>query len=216
MWEKFVEAGTGVHIIWGIGGLGLLLHFMFSLFMNSMIRASRDMSTTRKKGLSVIRRKYDNRKALCTQSGYNQNFVQKNLYELKLLGIPLTKWENISKFLCTTCLAACSFAFLYYDDAWRQSPNMVYFIANASLVCAFLLLLENIFLPRRKMELLRANIGDFFEFSRITDNVPQTQSAPKPTEEKEIIQQREDNNISEEAAPCDEEVLNSFLKEFFA
>lgn len=215
MWEKIMEAGTGVYILWGIGAIGLLLHIMISMYLNSMVRASKDMSTTRKKSLGVIRRKIENRKTLCVESGSKEAFVDKNVYSMKWLGFPIRMWEGLGKLCCYVVLMAVAGAFLYYDVDWRGSPDMIYFLATAGFVCAFLLSIQNIFLLRNKVELLKANIWDFAVTTRKVETDVGVVTEYVTGDKKEQSVEASKEEVKEEVVD-NEEILNSFLKEFFA
>lgn len=230
MWERFMEAGMGVYILWGVGAFGLLLKIIISVYLSGMVRASQDMSTTRKKSLAAIRQKLENRKCLVADLGSGEAFVNKNVYNLKCIGVPINAWKNLGSKLCLLVCILSSGAFLYYDVSWRGSPDMVYFMANAVLVCAFLMLIENIFLVTNKLELLKANIWDYLEMVKggrkegtpkrtASAEVPRNLPAEKSDFEKELdgaMQKAEvDAPLFDEAAAGSEEILNSFLKEFF-
>lgn len=218
MWERIVEAGTGVYILWGIGILGLVLHMLLGLYLNSMVKASKDMSTTRKKSISVIRRKIENRRALCMDMGSKEAFVDKNVYSIRWLGFPIRMWGRLGHILCYTVVMAAAGAFLYYDVGWRGSPDMIYFMSNAIFVCAFLMLIENIFLVTNKLELLKANIWDYIETCR-AENKTRKDLDTGPvimTEEVKPVEGSAEKENDNEAAASNEEILNSFLKEFFA
>ena len=60
MWEKIMEAGKGIYFLWGIGLLGLLLKMITNTYLKSMIKASENMATTKKKSLRIMRQKYEN------------------------------------------------------------------------------------------------------------------------------------------------------------
>lgn len=210
MWERIVEASTGVYVLWGIGVLGFVLHMMLSMYLNGMVKASRDMSTTRKKSISAIRRKIENRRALSMDMGSKEAFVDKNLYSLKWLNFPISMWEKMGHTLCYAVVMTMAGGFLYYDESWRGSSDMIYFMANGVIVCAFLLAIENIFLLTNKMELLKANILDYMESSRRADKKDVVDTG----QVVEMIPPKQET--INEAAASNEEILNSFLKEFFA
>lgn len=163
MWEKIMEAGIGVHILWGIGVLGLLLKMIANTYLKGLVRASENMATTRKKKLRIIRQKYENGRSLGINTGSGEAFVEKNVRKMKFAAFPLEFWRRIGQALCSVVCMMMAGGFLYYDVSWRGSPDMIYFLANGVLVCAFLLGLENIFLLNNKMEILKANIRDYLE-----------------------------------------------------
>lgn len=226
-----MEAGTGVYVLWGVGAVGVLLKIIISVYLSGVVKASQDMSTTRKKPLMAIRQKLENRRSLVADIGFGEAFVNKNVYSIKCMGIPIKNWNGLCKKLCLIVCMAASGAFLYYDVSWRGSPDMVYFMANAVFVCAFLLLLENIFLVTNKMELLKANIWDYLELvkSGKPDNVLRKSARERPAQgemphicrsadtEKEKAEKGDSGGeaMLDETAAYSEEILNSFLKEFF-
>lgn len=231
MWERIVEAGTGVHILWGIGMLGVLLKLIISIYLSGMVKASQDMSTTRRKSLKVIRQKLENRRSLAMEMGSGEAFVNKNVYNLKCLGVPLKAWSNLGRKLSLIVCMAISGAFLYYDVSWRGSPGMINFLANAFFVCAFLLFIENIFLVTNKLEQLKANIWDYLlstggsrvdssgRHSKISEKIVTNQDKQETCSGSDEGKDVNEDTLLEpglqESAADNEEILNSFLKEFF-
>ena len=163
MLERLLDMGTGIHILWGIGLLGLLLKMIASTYLKGMLKASENMSTTKRKSLRILRQKYENGRNLGINGGSGEAFTEKNIRGLKLIAMPMEFWRRSGQLLaCVTCMAMAG-AFLYYDVNWRGSPEMVTYLANGVLVCAFLLALENIFLINNKLEMLKANVRDYLE-----------------------------------------------------
>lgn len=228
MWEKIMEAGTGVNVLWGIGLLGLMLQIVLSTYINRLVKASSDMSTTRRKSLRAVRQTLDNRRTLCMDMGTGEAFAEKSVRSLKFMGIPLVNFRHMGYKLSLIVCMGLSGAFLYYDVSWRGSPDMIYFMANGVCVCAFLLILENIFLVTNKLELLKANIWDYLSSSRVVSREERTKSRdPVETEKPNIERVDADSSLDEVAtgkeerpphtSPAEsEEILNSFLKEFFS
>lgn len=231
MWEKIMEAGTGVYILWGLGALGVLLKIIISVYLSGIVKASQDMSTTRKKSLMAIRQKLENRRSLSMDMGSGEAFVDKNVYSLKCMGIPLSSWGRMGRKLCLLVCMAVSGGFLYYDVSWRGSPDMIYFMANGAFVCAFLMLLENIYVVTNNLELLKANIWDYLEsgngyrqdayhrkknegISGESEALVMCRGSDYNSQDNKENNPKEENKLDESAAD-NEEILNSFLKEFF-
>ena len=163
MLERVLDMGTGIYILWGIGLLGLLLKMIASTYLKGMIKASENMSTTKRKSLRILRQKYENGRNLGINGGSGEAFTEKNIRGLKLIAMPMEFWRRSGQLLaCVTCMAMAG-AFLYYDVTWRGSPEMMTYLANGVLVCAFLFALENIFLINNKVEMLKANVRDYLE-----------------------------------------------------
>ena len=211
-----------VYILWGMGVLGLVLKLMANIHMKRMIKASGNMATTKRRALRIMRLKYINGKSLGINTGSSASFVDKNVRSLRYLGLPLYVWRRTGFLLSLGIAGMVSGAFLYNDISWRGSPEMVELIANGICVCAFLMIIENIFLINNKLEILKANIRDYL------DNVP---GCPKNTvdiitkPEPALKDIRSDNvidatphikSVAEDETESDEAVLNSFLKEFFS
>lgn len=131
---------------------------------------------------------------------------------------------------------------MYYDVSWRGSPEMVSFLVNAIMVCAFLMCIENIFLINNKVEILKANIRDYLEnLTPVRANTPRKQgpeisglnSSRSSSVQEEGLKEIAASNVntdmlhpeSEEKVgstsvyderDSNEELLNCFLKEFFS
>ncbi|MGN0436669.1 MAG: hypothetical protein ACI4D8_08575 [Wujia sp.] len=229
MWERFMEAGTGVYVLWGIGLLGVLFKMMVNTYMNKMVKASQSMATTRKKSLRIIRQKFENRKNLNMGFATGEACVDKCVGQLKFLGRPLAAWSHTGQFFSLLICMVMAGGFLYYDVNWRGSPDMIYFLANGTMVCAFLMVAENIFVVSNKLEMLKANIWDYYEtmlharegMEERPDNRSRRQRA-KPEEtaqeqgqEKEQDRESAATSVYDARASNQDEVLDSFLREFF-
>ncbi len=242
MYDVIMEAVTKGYILWGIGLLGLLLRMMFNGYMKSMVKASENMATTKKKNLRIMKQKYENGKSLGIHRGTGEAFVEKNVRKFKFVAIPLEMWRRSSRFLCIVVTMLMAGSLLFYEVSWRGSPDMVTFMTNGFLVCAFLMGIENIFLINNKMEILKANIRDYLE----NIPVPRQQLAYSTqgfgqsrthSEKKEAVKDdsggkegnvgiREsaaadigemDSEVEEDPKPPDNSAaLNSFLREFFS
>ena len=57
MYDVIMGMGTNVHILWGIGLLGLLIKMIVNFHVKALLRASENMATTRKKSLLIMRQK---------------------------------------------------------------------------------------------------------------------------------------------------------------
>ncbi|MBR3832948.1 MAG: hypothetical protein IKJ73_01380 [Lachnospiraceae bacterium] len=220
MYDVIMGLGTNVHILWGIGLLGLLIKLCVSFHMRSMIKASENMATTRKKSLRIMRQKYVNGRNLGINRGNGAAFVEKNIRRLKWAGLPLELWKRSGIVLILSATMVMSGSFLYYESRWRGSPEMVTLLANGVLVCAFLLVLENIFLINNKVEILKANIRDYLE--NLTLPPPKERISPEDLKEFADLRRPLKDPAKEIAAATEErpidndKMLDSFLKEFFS
>lgn len=189
MYDVIMGFGTNVHILWGIGLLGLLIKMWVSFHMKSLIKASENMATTRKKSLRIMRQKYVNGRNLGINRGNGASFVEKNVRRLKWAGLPLELWKRSGLLLSIGTIMVMAGSFVYYETRWRGSPEMVTFLANGVLVCAFLAVVENIFLVNNKMEILKANIRDYLE----NLNLPPIRDRVAPEDLKEFANLRGQN-----------------------
>lgn len=163
MLERIMEMDTYVYILWGIGVLGLLFKMMANTYLKSLIKASENMATTKKKKLQIIARKYKNRQSLGMNNSNGDAYVEKNVRQMRFITRPFEFWQRCGNTFAFIVAALVAGAFLYYDVSWRGSPEMVLLIANGVCVCAFLFALENIFLISNKVEILKANIRDYID-----------------------------------------------------
>ena len=233
--------GRSIYILWGIGALGLLLKLMANIHMKRMIKASSNMATTKKRALRIMRLKYMNGKNLGINNGSSEAFVEKNVRSMRYLGVPLYVWRRTGMLFSLLIAGMVAGSFLYYDVSWRGSPEMVTFIANGTMICAFLIITENIFLINNKLEILKANIRDYFDNQpgkldlvrardqpgRVVKNADQEVAATMVNElsrpEKNLADAKKElevklphiENVSADVS-SDEVILNSFLKEFFS
>lgn len=233
MIDVIMGFGTNVHILWCIGLLGLLTKLMVNLHMRSLIKASENMATTRKRALRIMRQKFVNGRNLGINRGNGASFVEKNVRRLKWAGLPLEFWKRSGWIFSLASIIAMSGSFVYYETRWRGSEDMVTYLAHGVIVCAFLLAIENIFLINNKLEILKANIRDYFE----NLNLPEPREKVNLRDRiKSVEQKGEDEGVREVAAskvptPAEpelsedngqgktidnERMLDSFLKEFFS
>lgn len=163
MLERILDMGTGIYILWGIGFFGLFLKLIAGTYLNGMLRASENMSTTKKRSLRIIRQKYENGRRLGINTGSGEAYAEKSIRRLRLIAMPLEFWCKSGQVLALVICMVLAGGFLYYDVSWRGSPDMAEYMANGVIVCAFLLALENIFLINNKVEMLKANVRDYIE-----------------------------------------------------
>lgn len=245
MLERALNMGTGIYILWGIGVLGLLLKMIANTYLRGMLKASENMSTTKKKSLRIMRQKYENGRNLGINNGSGEAFAEKNIRGLRLIAMPLEFWRRSGQFLvCIACIIMAG-GFLYYDVTWRGSPDMVTFIANGIIVCAFLVALENIFLVNNKIEMLKANVRDYLEnltparaeksrrsinaekrsaelstvtqADKLVDRVSQMESAVTKSDADVPAPSVYDERASDGGAVISKETdLNRFVEEFFS
>lgn len=174
----------GILLLVAIGVLGLLLKMISNTYLNSLIKASENMATTKKKRFRIMRQKYENGRTFGIQ-GTGRAFAEKQVRCIKLFGAPLMFWERSGLSLSLIAWFIMAGAFIYKDASWRGSPEMVTFLASGVMVCAFLLVLENIFVTKNKVEILKANILDYLE--KIT---------PKRDVKNHGIEQLKENRLS--------------------
>lgn len=228
MFEGLLHAGNGVHLLWGLGLVGLILRMMVNTYLNRLVKASLSMATTKKKFLKELRQKYENRKALGVMQLQKNAFVDKNVGRLRYLGVPIGVWRRSSTVCISVTVIAMTLAFSYYDVSWRGSPEMIYFLANGVMVCAFLFLVENIFLVKEKVDLLKANIIDYMQTGQEYRSMARSSGGLSGRErveaasastvgavESAATESVAVSSAASEADVGDEEILNSFLKEFF-
>jgi hypothetical protein len=159
---NITNAENGVYILWGIAFLGLVLKMISNAYIKNFMRKTENMAMAKKKKLRCMRQKYENRKSLGME-GSSGDFVEKNIRTLRFMGLPLEAFcRHINIGVYVTVMATAG-AFLLYEPSWRGSPKMVTFLANSVMVCAFLMSLENIFLTRTKLEIMKANIRDYLD-----------------------------------------------------
>ncbi|MBE5953372.1 MAG: hypothetical protein E7257_04360 [Lachnospiraceae bacterium] len=212
--------------------------------MRSMIRASENMATTKKRSLRIMRQKYVNGRNLGINRGNGASFVEKNVRRLKWAGLPLEFWKRSGLVLVLSSIMLMAGSFLYYESRWRGSSEMVTFLVHGIIVCAFLIVVENIFLINNKLEILKANIRDYLE--NLTLPPPKERISPEDLKEfgnlrgvftektklqeegaKEIAAASENNSsveVVKEKASYEprsqnidsDRILDSFLKEYFS
>ncbi len=235
MVEKIMEAGKGVYFLWGLGLLGLLFKIITNAYLKGMVKASENMATTRKKSLRAIRQKYENGRTLGINRISGQAFVEKNIRGLRMGPFPLEAWRRSGQAMCSLVLLTTGGAFMYYDVSWRGSPAMTGFLINAGIVLAFLMFIENIFLVTNKVEILKANIRDYLENLTplkergINTGGKRTEKEKKPLAMEEVALTDEEikglidkDTKLEQVKSCyherdsNQELLDSFLKEFFS
>ena len=222
--------GFECYALWGIGALGLLLKIIFSSYLSKMVKASENITTTRKKSLRRIKQKYENGKALGKIGVSSKAYVERNVRRLRLFAFPIELWRKSGKILISTCIMFMTGCFWIYGAKMLGSGQIYDFIYSGIFVVAFLTTLENIFLVSNKMELLKANLIDYFDNISSPQEKQNSFTIERVIDNKEAFPQNELDNLhnkcekesaaaesimnSDESLPK-EEALNSFLKEFF-
>lgn len=232
MFEMIMNAGIGVHIVWAIGLLGLLLKMISNAYVKSIMKASDNMATTRKKPLRIIRQKYENRVNLGMGGASADSFVEKNVRRIKCGLMPIVCTRRTTNLGILSIIMVTAGAFLFYDVKWRGSPQMINLIINSIVICAFLLALENIFLTTNKVEILKANILDYLEnmngsmesvkrrtgyYDMHNDAERMKDTAVTEAAATRDIKEKAENTCAKAAAPREkDDSIESFLKEFFS
>lgn len=227
--KDITNVETGVYILWGIALAGLLAKIIMNAHLKKLVKMTENMATTKKRSLKQLRQKYENRLNL-GMDGYSSDFVEKNIRNVRFLGVPIVATGKRLNLGVLSTIMVTAGAFLFYDNGWRGSPQMIDFIANSVIVCAFLMSLENIFLSRNKLEIMKANIRDYLDnMSGKRVKVPVRVAKDLGRERPHNISSMESNSDVSQSQPdciCNEEVavtdvknddtLNCFLKEFFS
>lgn len=245
MLERIAGFGMGTYLLWGLGIAGLLMKLFFSSYLSGMISATENMATTRKKCLRIMRQKYENCRSLGRSNKNNQAYVEKNVRRLKFFALPIEFWRKSGQLIIAMLVFAMSGAFFYYDSNWLLSRDMFEFLISGIMVGAFLIIVENIFLVNNKMEIVKANISDYFEnlavgwdknngsnqfFIERVDDIDQEKKTSNSNGKKDeqiavasmesaaalSDEKRSLENSSRVKKQGNEEALNSFLKEFFS
>jgi hypothetical protein len=226
------NAENGVYILWGIALLGLMLKMISNAYIKMFMRKTENMATTKKKKLRIMRQKYENRKSMGME-GSSGDFVEKNVRGFRFMGVPLDAWGRHMNIGVYAAVIVTAGAFLLYDPSWRGSPMMVTFLANSVIVCAFLMSLENIFLTRTKLEIMKANIRDYLDnmsarckkqglgSNRIRDEAEMYVSEAAASEmyatESDVGGEISSAPPSSQKMRASDEIsLDGFLKEFFS
>lgn len=236
-WMDFVMSmSKGVYVLWAVGLLGVFLKVVANTYLNQLLQASSRMATTKNRSIRIMKQKFENGRTLGMNKGLSKAFTEKYVESMRCLGFPFLFWKRIGYSLVLACVALMGGAFLYYDERWRGSPDMVVFLANGAMICAFLASLENIFLTENKVDRLKANIQDYFDNYLTLRSEQQNPRLVEPACREcacgkadgkadgenaslpETKIEKEDACIEEVPtgkSPGDGEVLNSFLREFF-
>lgn len=234
MLGRFLEFGTEIYLLWGIGLLGFMMKIFFDTYLNKMIKATENMATTKKKKLRLIRQRYENYKSFGKGNTNSEMYVERNVRKLRFLSIPIEFWKRSGVVLLSVLSMTMIGTIWFYSADWVGSSRMKDFICSGLFVGAFLVGLENIFLVSNKMEIVKANIRDYLDnitpqkdvrnngsvnFTRIDlDKERKVENENRMVEDginssdlgKESAATFDDSEESKEVA------LNSFLKEFFS
>lgn len=217
LWAAFTGQGEGLLLMWGVGIGGILLMLFSNAYVSGLLKASKNMATTKKKKLRSIRKKYENSAVFMCEKGSAQAYVDKNVLAIKWLALPMEFWRRLGRNVCLAIGFIMSGAFLYYDEAWRGSSEMITFLASGVMICVCLLATENILLVNNKLEILKANIQDYLEHIGVhrQARLLRDKELAADCEAAAALSETPDTQESEDEPCVQDEALNSFLQKFF-
>lgn len=152
-----------VYVIAGACLLGSFSKLLLQGKLHRLLKASENMGTTTHKQMRSIRNHYENNLHMDLQVHNIQAFVDKYLFKLRFLGIPIRTWDGLTLEAALLSVGAGGLGILNAISK-GYGEEVVYSILAATIIsCACLLSLENIFRIENSIDRLQANIEDYLE-----------------------------------------------------
>jgi hypothetical protein len=158
---KWLQSGVMVYVMWGLGLAGLVFQTIVALFLNTQVKASGNMNTTRKKLFRTIRQKNESSKTLGLRVQDYDAFLDKYFYRMKVVGIPVSEVGRAMKLFRLAVLLVAAGGLLF--SLKLENPEMLQkeLVLNGVIAAAFLAAVENIIPIKNKIGLMKANVRDY-------------------------------------------------------
>lgn len=146
-----------------IGILSFILQVSFLVSLKAYVKASENMKTTQKKLFTNLLRQFETIYELDYKINNVPAYVDKYLLKYKFLLKPITTWQvaSLRTIGYVTCVAAAGLFWNYTKGIAGQRQVTILF--TYSIVCAFLLLSQNIFGVKSKIQQIKTNLVDYLE-----------------------------------------------------
>lgn len=191
MLEKLIQGNVFLYAVWGIGLIGLVLQTIIAFILNSHVKASNHMVTTKKKIFKAIRQKNEDNKTLGIVTSDHDAFIDRYLYRIKAVGIPVLRAEQVMKLLRLAVLMVAAGGLVL--SLRLETP--VYFeeelVLNGVIIAAFLAALENIIPIKNKIGLMKANLKDYLLNSQTPKNGRSKELAQEIKKEDRAAREKE-------------------------
>lgn len=167
MLEKLIQSNVTLYAMWGLGLIGLILQTVIALFLNTQVKASGNMVTTKKKIFKTMRQKNENNKALGLVTTDYDAFMDKYFYRMRVLGIPVYNTGQAMKTLRLAVLMVAAGGLVLSLQLEVEPFFREEMVLNGVIVAAFLAAVENIIPIKNKIGLMKANVRDYLLNSQI-------------------------------------------------
>lgn len=170
MWyDIWKEAQLYVLIIAGIGAMTLAIRMITSIYVANVAKAAGNMAKTKNRFIKSVRNAYDKEMLMHEQVDNVEIFVEKEISELRFLGMSITfvdrlNVQGILLILCTCCFGLID---AFYGD-WdiRVMGNL---LCATIVVFAILVTQENLLRLIDGLDLIEVRIIDYLENSVKSD-----------------------------------------------
>ena len=194
---QFFSLHSGLCSIFIFGAVSLLLQLLVTLSLNSYVKASANMKTTRKKVLVNLKNQFETIYGMDYEIHNTQAYVEKYLLKLKFMGVPYNSLER-GPFICAgfVSLLTSGMAFYYYmTKAALQMYIEILFAYVITLVCFFVFF--HIFGIKNKKAQIQIQLVDYLEnflANRLIRTKDEERMAEMPQGDSLTDKQREEDD----------------------
>lgn len=162
MLDFLLKQNVFVYVMLVVAACGILVRVITYIYMNRLIHEAKKMSFTNNKLLKRIRGRYEDAVKLNMEVLDTEAMIESYVEGYRFLGCPISLLNLSIKQAIIINIGIILTACLYGYN--RYEIYTIGYISIAGLIiCACIMLLENIFLVNYKMELLKSNIKDYLD-----------------------------------------------------
>lgn len=155
MMMEFLQTGKGLYVLAAVCLAGILTRLAAGSFYRRLIRESANLSLTKNRYLRTLKQNAEDTYRINQGMNNTRVYLERQLYGLKMLGLPLRAVDSLSGQLTLLCfLAGGAAAFLAY---WYRSDNYyIVLYGSAGIMGGMLTMLADygVNLEQRRQQLL--------------------------------------------------------------
>lgn len=235
---QVIENKVLIEIIVAICGLSIILKAAIAFRYGHLIKEADDMGNSNNKFLKKIKhrfsKEYDN--------SYSVNnvgvFVDKYMYQMKIMGFKPSVWEGFGTFILVLCLLLGSLGALWSYENGTERDVTIYIIA-AVVSAGALVLIDSLINTQRRREHLHVNMCCYLEnrmkpklengendfdigsFSKLSDEIDEgmmslinSMNSEKEDKDKKIKRNKEKNNQMINISKGEQKIVEDVIKEY--
>ena len=200
--EKWIEDQVVFYILIALAGVGILTTLIGRIIFNKLLKEAQNIHHSGHPFMKLVKAKYEHANLVSERVQNVEVFVDKYLFEYRILGIKYYTWQRIEmKWMLFLLEAGCLLAGVsYLQNGYNQ--QVIRIVVSAVIGCAPLFLLRVMGDGKRRTDAVRNYIVDYLQ------NVCAHRYV-KLEQENEIEEQKQEK-------PASEILIREILEEFLA